>query len=113
MHVGDYGHHDQEQEPHLVTPLMGLHTQLFAARHRRQQTRIKLQRTSSEIRTSLYGRLGVHSPYMGRNSPLPRGRSPAEPASGSRVSSPLLGGHGRSRTPPLRYGSLGERKEMG
>ena len=113
MGVGDYGADTDEDERQLVIPLMGLHTQLFAARHHRQQTRLRLQRTGSEIRSSLYEKLGVHSPYMGRNSPMPRGRSPVDTSSGSRVNSPLLGGHGRSRTPPVLYGSLGERKEAG
>ena len=110
MGVGDYGP-DADEDERFVMPLMGLHTQLFAARHHRQQTRLRLQRTGSEIRSSLYEKLGVHSPYIGRNSPLPRGRSPLEPSSGARVNSPLLGGQRRSRTPPVLYGSIGERKE--
>ena len=109
--LGDYGT-DGDEDERFVIPLMGLHTQLFAARHHRQQTRLRLQRTGSEIRSSLYEKLGVHSPYMGRNSPMPR-RSPVEPSSGARVNSPLLGGHRRSRTPPIVYGSLGERRETG
>ena len=112
MRVGDYGP-DADEEERFVIPLMGLHTQLFAARHYKQQARLRLRRTGDEIRSSLYERLGVHSPYLGRNSPLPRGRSPLEPSSGARVSSPLLAGNGRSRTPPIVYGSLGERKEAG
>ena len=113
MRVGDYGMDVEEDDRMFVIPLMGLHTQLFAARHHRQQTRLRLRRTGSEIRSSLYEKLGVHSPYMGRNSPMPRGRSPMEPGSGARVSSPLLAGNRRSRTPPVAYGSLGERKEAG
>ena len=104
--IGDYGA-DSEQEERMILPVIGV-SQLFAARHHRRVERMRLKRTGSEIRSSLYASLGViDSPYTGR-SPMPRG-------SGKGVGSPLLGGP-RSRTPPNGYGStgsvfLGERRD--
>ena len=90
----------------MIIPVIGF-SQVFAARHHRRVERMKLKRTGSEIRSSLYASLGViDSPYTGR-SPMPRG-------SAKGVGSPLLGAS-RSRTPPNGYGStsitLGERKD--
>ncbi len=112
---GDYQLEEEraEREARLIIPV-GIggcnYNSFFAARHHRQHELISLKRSDSEIRGSYFSKLGMPaSPFLGRKSPQPSGSGRG--GGGSWAGSPLLAASSRSRTPPIHYGSVGERKE--